>query len=126
MILETITLDSALCMTLLDQTSHYFGGYYHVKVLVFCDVPVRQSYFEDAAEYNDVVTLLGESVRFERILEKMAVPESGIESVRNQLTQTFHETSGSYLSVPDFAARFIRSEYQKRTKKPTSVRTPRG
>ncbi|OGU17675.1 MAG: hypothetical protein A2076_06195 [Geobacteraceae bacterium GWC2_53_11] len=126
MILETITLDSALCMTLLDQTRHYFGGYYHVKVLVFCDVPVRQSYFEDVAEYNDVVTLLGESVRFERILEKMAVPESGIESVRNQLTQTFHETSGSYLSVPDFAARFIRSEYQKRAKKPTSVRTPRG
>lgn len=124
MILETIALDSSLCMTLLDQTRHYFGGYYHVKVLVYCDVPVRQSYFEDVAAYTDVVSLLGESVRFERILEKMAVPESEIESVRNQLTQTFHETSASYLSVPDFAARFVRSEYQKRVQK-TSKKSAR-
>lgn len=117
MILETIVLDSSLSITLLDQTRHYFGGYYHVKILVFCDVPVMRSYFEDVTVYNDVVALLGESVRFERTLEKMAVPESGIESVRCQLAQDFRETSRSYLSVPDFAARFVMSEYQKRVQK---------
>lgn len=126
MILETISLDSSLCMTLLDQTRHYFGGYYHVKVVVFCDVPVRQSFFDDVDDYNGVVTVLGESVRFERILEKMAVPEAEIESVRSQLMQAFHDTSGAYLSVPGFAARFVRSEYQKRVQKSTCVRNPRG
>lgn len=126
MIIETITLDSALCITLLDQTRHYFGGYFHVKVLAYCDIPLEQSYFENAADYSDAVKKMGTSVRFERVLEKMAVPESGIESVRTLLTQAFHETTRAYLSTPDFPSRFVRSEYQKRGKTPFQIRSPRA
>lgn len=125
MIIETITLDSALCITLLDQTRHYFGGYFHVKVLAYCDIPLEQSYFKNGAEFNDAVEKMGTSVRFERVLEKMAVPESGIESVRSQLTLAFHETTKDYLSVPDFAPRFVRSEYRKRVKKVSQIRRSR-
>ncbi|MGB9081242.1 MAG: hypothetical protein WCD00_08075 [Desulfuromonadaceae bacterium] len=126
MIIETITLDSALCITLLDQTRHYFGGYFHVKVLAYCDIPLEQSYFDNAADYSDAVKKMGTSVRFERVLEKMAVPESGIESVRTLLTQAFHETTRAYLSTPDFPSRFVRSEYQKRGKTPFQIRSPRA
>ena len=105
MIIETITLDSTLSVTLLDQTRHYFGGYYHVKVLAFCDIPLIPSYFENDAEFREAVEKMGTSARFERVLEKMAVPESEIESVRSQLTRAFHETTLAYLSVPDFAPR---------------------
>ena len=119
-------LDSALCITLLDQTRHYFGGYYHVKVLAYCDVPLELSYFDTDAELHDAIEKMGTSVRFERILEKMAVPESAIDSVRNQLTQAFHETTKAYLSVPDFAPRFVRSEYLKRAKKTSQIRSPRA
>ncbi len=125
MIIETITLDSGLCITLIDQTRHYFGGYFHVKVLAYCDIPLQQSYFENDAEFSRAVDKIGTSVRFERVLEKMAVPESGIESVRSQLTQAFHETSRSYLSIPDFAPRFVRSEYRKRVKKSPDIRSSR-
>ena len=126
MIIETIILDSALCITLLDQTRHYFGGYYHVKVLAYCDIPLEQSYFENDAEFSAAVEKIGATVRFERVLEKMAVPESGIESVRGQLTQAFHETTIAYLSVPDFAPRFVRSEYQKLVKKTSQIRSSRA
>ena len=125
MIIDTITLDSSLCITLLDQTRHYFGGYFHVKVLAYCDIPLKQSYFENNAEFNDATGKMGTSVRFERVLEKMAVPESGIESVRSQLKQDFHETTGAYLSVPDFVPRFVRSEYQKHVKKSSQIRSYR-
>ena len=125
MIIDTITLDSSLCITLLDQTRHYFGGYFHVKVLAYCDIPLKQSYFENNAEFSDATRKMGTSVRFERVLEKMAVPESGIESVRSQLTQDFHETTKAYLSVPDFAPRFVRSEYQKHVKKSSQIRSSR-
>ncbi|MFA7405791.1 MAG: hypothetical protein WC007_17510 [Pelobacteraceae bacterium] len=126
MIIETIILDSDLHVTLLDQTRHYFGGYFHVKVLAYCDIPLQPSYFEDEAEFSDAVAKMGTSIRFERVLEKMAVPESGIESVRGQLTQSFNHTTRAYLSVPDFAARFVRNEYQKCTKKNSQVRTYRA
>lgn len=126
MIIETVKLDSGLCITLLDQTRHYFGGYFHVKVLVYCDIPLVQGYFENDAEYNAAIEKMGTSVRFERTLEKMAVPESGIESVRSQLIQDFHETARAYLSVPDFAPRFVRSECQKCVKKSSQIRRSRA
>lgn len=113
MILETITLESGLCITLLDQTRHYFGGYFHVLVLVSCDMALEQRYFENEAEFVLAVEKLGPSVRFTRILEKMAVPESEVDAVRSQLMQTFHETTKKYLATPDFAPRFIMNEYRK-------------
>ena len=126
MIIETITLDSTLCITLLDQTQHYFGGYFHVKVLVFCDIPLEQSYFEDDVEYSHAVKKMGTSVRFERVLEKMAVPESEVDSVRCQLMQAFHDTTKAYLATPDFAPRFVRNEHQKQIKKISHIRSSRA
>ncbi|MDD2540921.1 MAG: hypothetical protein PHH28_07740 [Desulfuromonadaceae bacterium] len=126
MIIETITLSPTLCVTLLDQTRHYFGGYFHVKVLAYCDVPLEERYFEYNAEFCDAVVKMGASVRFERILEKMAVPESEIESVRSLLIQAFHETTSTYLSTAEFAPRFVRSEYQKRVKKSPQIRSLRA
>lgn len=125
MIIETIILDSNLLVTLLDQTRHYFGGYFHVKVLAYCDIPLIPSYFEDETEFNDAVEKMGTYVRFERILEKMAVPESEIESVRGQLMQSFNQTAKTYLSVPDFAPRFVRSEYHKCVIKTSQIRSSR-
>ena len=126
MTIESITLDSGIRITLLDQTRHYFGGYFHVKVLAYCDIPLEQSYFENTAEYSDAVKKMGNSVRFERVLEKMAVPESAIESARSQLTQAFHETVGAYLSTPDFPPRYVRSEYRKSVKILLQIRNSRA
>jgi len=126
LIVETITLDSALHITLEDQTRHYFGGYFHVKVLAWCDIPLQQGYFENDVEYNGAVAKMGTFARFERSLEKMAVPESEIESVRSQLLQAFRETAKAYLSSADFAPRFVQSEYQKQVKKPLQIRNPRA
>lgn len=126
MIIESIKLDSSFSITLLDQTSHYFGGYFHVKVLAYCDIPLEQCYFESPSEFNRAVEKMGQSVRFERVLEKMAVPESGIEIVRKQLVNAFHETAASYLSTADFAPRFVRSEYQKCMKKSSQIRSSRA
>lgn len=126
MIVETIALNSSLVITLLDQTVHYFGGYFHVKLLAFCDIRLDRSCFESDAEYNDAVAKMGPSLRFERVLEKMAVPEPGIESVRAQLIKAFHDTTLSYLSAPDFAHRFVRSEYLKRIKKTSQIQSSRA
>lgn len=126
MIIETLTLDSGLGITLLDQTQHYFGGYFHVKVLAYCDIPLKQEYFDTDEEFGSAVAKMGTSIRFERVLEKMAVPESGIASVRSGLIETFHKSAIPYLSVPDFAPRYVRSEYRKRTASNSRLRNPRA
>ncbi len=116
--METILLDGTHRVTLVDQTQHYYGGYFHVKVVAWCEVPVLAAYCDTSAEFEAVVAKIGPAVRFERILEKMAVPESEVAAVRSHLIETFRETTVRYLAAPDFAPRFVLGEYQKRLKKP--------
>lgn len=107
-----IKLASGFSIALDDETRHYFGGYYHVKIVAHCTVPLDLRYFDDDAQYADARARLGEAVRFERVLEKMAVPEEDIDSVRNQLIDAFKNTALGYLSAPDFDRLLVRSEYR--------------
>ena len=110
--IATVRLDSGFSIALDDETRHYFGGYYHVKIVAHCTVPLDVRYFDDELQYEDARTRLGETVRFERVLEKMAVPEEEIDSVRNQLIEAFKNTALGYLSAPDFDRRLVRNEYR--------------
>ena len=117
-IISTIRLNELINVVLCDETRHYFGGYYHVKVLAFCDMPFSENYFNCGAEFLDARSRMGESVRFKRVLEKMAVPQDEIESVRNRLITAFNETTLAYLAAPDFAKLFVRSAYLKKIGQP--------
>jgi hypothetical protein len=50
---------------------------------------------------------LGDNAPYERILEKMGVPEEEIGGVRNHLLGKFLETSVPYLADPAFPQRYI-------------------
>ena len=121
-VISTIELNQFISITLSDETSHYYGGYYHVKVFAYCDVPLVDIFFDSGAEFMDAKKRMGESVRFERMLEKMAVAENETASVRNQLIDAFNGTTLLYLSTADFARRFVRSSYLKSMKKSPSQR----
>jgi hypothetical protein len=95
-----------------DLTSHYFGGYYHVRIQISAELPVLSSVFEARADYDDAVKRLGQSVRFSRILEKMAVPENLIGQVRNSLIDSFNANMLPYLKREDFIGNYIRNEYR--------------
>lgn len=123
---DSLKVDTKISITTLDQTSHYFGGYFHVKLLVYCDIPIERSYFDLDSEFILAIEKMGSTVRFERVLEKMAVPESEIDSVRVQLLKDFDETAKGYLSILDFAPRFVRNEYSKCIKKSPPNRTLRA
>ncbi len=120
-IIQTISLKSGLCITLSDETRHYFGGYYHVRILARCNVPIVKDHFDNESEFLDARNKLGDSVRFERLLEKMAVPESDVVAVRDQLLEAFNNTTVDYLSSPDFERKFVRTEYRIFNGKPANM-----
>lgn len=122
MIIETIPLDAIGTIVLHDRTSHYFGGYFHVRVAATCSVPVKSDYFASRAEYDQAVVVLGETVTFTKNLEKMAVAEVDLESVRAELIAAFRATTYTYLVSDHFAPRFIHSELVKRQSKKSPVR----
>jgi hypothetical protein len=120
-IIRTCVLGGGVQATVSDQTSHYFGGYYHVRILVSAVVPLSAGTFADAQEYQDAVRRLGDVVTFSRTLEKMAVPDSEIDAVRQQLLAAFETNVLPYLARDDFAASFVRSEYRKALKTRVAV-----
>jgi len=112
-VIRKYDLGNGITARLRDTTHHYFGGYYHVRIEVGADVPLSAPAFADPKEYRDALRLLGEQVRFHRVLEKMAVPEADIAAVRRGLLDAFDTNVLSYLSRPDFPERFMRSEYAR-------------
>jgi len=115
-VIREYDLGRGITARLFDGTRHYFGGYYHVRIEVSADVPLSASTFAGDDEYLAARRLLGERIRFHRILEKMAVPESGIKDARQGLLEAFASNMLPYLSRPDFPERFMRSEYARRLK----------
>ena len=115
-IIRTCTLGGGVRAVISDHTRHYFGGYYHVRILVSADVPVSAGAFADASEYQDAVQRLGTFVSFCRSLEKMAVPEGELNVVRQHLLASFDTNLLPYLQRADFADSYVLSEFRKAVK----------
>lgn len=96
-----------------DMTRHYYGGYFHVRLQVEAEVALSVDWFENRAAYEDALGRLGSRVTFQRLLEKMAVPEPDIDNVRQDLISTFEANLLPYLVRADFPRRFVFSEYAK-------------
>jgi hypothetical protein len=99
-----------------DDSRHYFGGYYHVRLRINAEIQLRRDWFATEAEFEDAGRRLGEGLLFTRTLEKMAVPADEIEVVRSSLLESFESNVLTYMSRPDFPSRFALSEYGKAIK----------
>ena len=105
-----------------DVTSHYYGGYYHVRLQITAEVPLCSEWFSSESEHQDACCSLGSMACFKYNLEKMAVPEDEIDAVKSGLVETFETNVLPYLSRSDFPSRFVLSEYGKACKSTTNNR----
>lgn len=96
-----------------DVSTHYYGGYYLVRLQITAEVPLCSDWFGSASEHEDALRRLGSAVCFKRTLEKMAVPATEVDAVRSCLLESFEVNVLTYLSRPDFPSRFALSEYGK-------------
>lgn len=121
-ILKKYLLSGPLVAIVRDETNHYFGGYYHVRLMVRCDVPVEKTAFSSDAEFENGLACLGKTVLFERVLQKMAVPRQEFEDVKEALLQSFEVNVLPYLQRADFADGFTKSQYTAHIKKQLNYR----
>ena len=122
-VLKQHELSEGLVAKVHDCSSHYFGGYYHVRMQVTADVPLLPEYFASESEFEDAVKSIGPTVCFSRILERMAVPGIEQDTVRYQLLDTFEANLLPYMRRPDFGRSFVASEYGKALKRKANVQT---
>lgn len=122
-LIKVCPLGSGIQATVTDITSHYFGGYYHVRIHISAEIPVTAKSFAGQDIFLDAVKRLGDSVQLSRTLEKMAVPEGELDTVRRHLLESFDTNVLPYLQRDDFAENFVQSEYSKALKQ--KVTSPR-
>jgi hypothetical protein len=116
-LLKKIPLENGLVIYVYDHTRRYYGDFYHVKIEITCDISLNEKYFENVNDYADAQNILGKSVSYNRFLEQMGVPSTGIEHVREKLIQNFKEHSVPYFSSMNFPGKFVLSHYNKSKKK---------
>ena len=121
-VLRTYKLADGWQAIVSNATRHYYGGYFHVRLHVAAEVALSAEWFESQIVYEDALRRLGNPVTFKRVLEKMAVPDSEIDSVLQDLISAFETNLVPYLLRPDFPRRFVISEYAKALKSSASFR----
>ena len=115
-IVAEFVLADGLIVSVQNTTSHYYGGYFHVRLLATADISLMAGMFDSQAVFDHAQKQLGSSLCFNRVLEKMAVPEREVESASQDLLTSFKANVLPYLSRKDFPSRFVLSEYEKHLK----------
>ena len=110
-------LSNGLQLELHDASRHYFGGYWRLSMEARCLVPLAAAGIDDPAQLEEMRRQLGDPVPFVRSLEQMAVYPAQLESSRAALRQRLLEQTRPLLEHPQFAARFLAKEYQKRVRR---------
>lgn len=112
-----IELDNGLRLELHDQSNRYFGDYHRLKIEVRCTIPLDKKFFGGDENHPDLLLArnkFGESLCFERSLERMGVAGADVAPVREELVASFMKSSASYLEHPEFVAKFVARKLQAR------------
>jgi len=107
---RTIPLDNGLIIELYDQSNRYFGDYHRIKVDVRCDIPLVKRFFDGDdgnPELERARKLYGDTIRFERSLEKMGVAGADVDATRESLVENFVTSTVAYLEHPEFVKRYV-------------------
>lgn len=112
-LLREIRLPNDLVVRFFDKTSHYYGGFFHVSILVKIEFVLSPELSPDGLDYEEAKSILGETVCHQQILERMGVRSDEADSVKKLLIEHFVETLSNYLADPAFPSRIVSAEMLK-------------
>lgn len=108
-----IDLSNSLTVQVYDTTRRYYEDYHLVRLEIECEVAVKEEFFAEPETFARARILLGESVRYQRTVEKMGVPFAEIAAARDEMLACFSSTALPYISSEIFPRKFVLSEVQK-------------
>jgi hypothetical protein len=122
-ILKTVELDNGLKLNVMDNSRGLIGDRWYVSIIaridVFVDMVFQSSDGTDAILPDDIKQLLGDSVRFEKKMERHFIDQKEKDDIKQGLENSLIESLLPYLSHPEFPKRFVITEYVKAKQKST-------
>jgi hypothetical protein len=117
--LDTDRLDNGLIISYFDRSRPYFGGYYRVQVEITTTVQLDEGMFANAEAFHQAQRLLGPTVTYRRLVERMGVTLPELAQARADIIDSFRRNALNYLTGNDFPQRFVLGEYAKIIAKPS-------
>jgi len=106
-------LSNSLTVQVYDTTRRYYEDYHLVRLEIECEVAVKEEFFAEPETFAQARKLLGESVRYQRTVEKMGVPFAEIAAAREEMLACYISTALPYIASEAFPRKFVLSELQK-------------
>ncbi len=122
-LIKTVDLKNGLRLEVVDNSRRIAGDRWQVVMTVSVNIPVRMLAAVDGEQSDlnieEVISLIGENVRFEQKKERNFIDENRKDAVFNGLIDSFLFNSIDYVSNPDFPKRYILRQYKDQLKRRT-------
>lgn len=122
-LLRTEHLNNDIRVEFIDASNRYFGDYYRLHIEIRCRIAITPERFstliDPDAEADLARSRLGDEILWVRHLERMGVSSDALDEVRQEMIESFVQSTFPYLQSPQFATRAIAlalAEGQKRTR----------
>ena len=104
-------------MEFVDISRKLAGDRWYVGLIAQIDIPVNGRFIKSDSiqpySFEEIRNGLGDNVRFEQKQERHFIDEKEKDQLLNSMMESFVKMTNSYLSHPDFAAKFILKSYKK-------------
>jgi hypothetical protein len=113
---KSIELKNGLILELWVKSKAMAGDRWKIGVIAQSDVPVIKVLEPNGnapVNMDEIKELLGESVRFEKKMERFFIDEKEKDKITQEMMNSLLETIFPYLSHPQFCKRFIIMEFAR-------------
>ncbi len=118
---KSINLKNGLTLELWDKSRSMVGDRWKITVVAQTDIPVEKALLESngstQGNLDEMKMLLGESVRFEKKMERYFIDEKEKDEITKEIMDSLLESLFPYLSHPRFCKRFIAIEFARAKQK---------
>jgi hypothetical protein len=108
-LIEEIKLANGLILKIFDLSRTIAADTVKVEISFQTKIYLKESYFTDAQDYDQVKNTMGDELAYEHKLERSFVPKENEDSVRDDLINTFKSNSLEYLAAVNFPKKMAMS-----------------
>ena len=107
--IEEIVLPNGLKLNIFDLSWEIAAPTVKVEIAFKIDISLKESFFPNEADYQQVKNIFGEKLTYEHTLERAYIKKEKGEEIREELINTFKNNSLPYVGVKNFAEKFALS-----------------
>ncbi len=117
-LIRTLFLKNGCRLELYDRSRQIAGDRWKLILAARMKIDVRQAVeINPALDTDNVIAALGETLFFEKKIERIFVEDDIKAALFEQLLSSFMQNTVDYLAHPEFPGRFVAKQYSDHQKK---------